>query len=362
MKKENAIEKSKIVKVIELVQFYQKNRRCLPYAGWVGYGNLGDEAMYSAFNMLFRNNNSFPFMPTTVQLKVLRNVRKKFGALALGGGTLIGRDAFKDIISFAVSSHIPFFTFGTGVLNPTFWGENNLQMNEWVPLLKKCKFVGVRGEVSKEILVKCGVENVKVVGDPALFFSGEHYDLDMNVGKKIGINIGNITGGEIWGESMGCVRVLMAEVIAKLIADNFDILFFNVSKKDAIAHEEIMQLIGLKLPQKFYTDVCAYLKDVKTCTAFIGMKLHSVILAYAAYTPVIMIEYRPKCYDFMHSVDRLKFNIRSSEIVPEKILELVDECVRNRKKLVEEQVAKCDDYKKRLVDYCDEIRETLSLN
>jgi len=37
--------------------------------------------------------------------------------------------------------------------------------------------------------------------------------------------------------------------------------------------------------------------------AFVGIKLHSVILSMCAGVPSIMIEYAPKCRDFMASVD-----------------------------------------------------------
>jgi polysaccharide pyruvyl transferase WcaK-like protein len=64
-------------------------------------------------------------------------------------------------------------------------------------------------------------------------------------------------------------------------------------------------------------------------SAFIGMKLHSVILAMCAHVPSIMLEYRPKALDFMASVGLEQFNVRTSDVEPRALFgmlfELVDE-------------------------------------
>ena len=51
-----------------------------------------------------------------------------------------------------------------------------------------------------------------------------------------------------------------------------------------------------------YDDHELFTSKVRELTAFVGMKLHATALATCALTPSVMLEYRPKCRDYMQSI------------------------------------------------------------
>ena len=47
---------------------------------------------------------------------------------------------------------------------------------------------------------------------------------------------------------------------------------------------------------------------------FVGIKLHAVALAMCANVPALMVEYRPKCLEFMNTMGMGRFVVRSDAI------------------------------------------------
>lgn len=44
-----------------------------------------------------------------------------------------------------------------------------------------------------------------------------------------------------------------------------------------------------------YSNPLSYINLVSEMQAFVGLKLHAVVLAMCAHVPSILLEYRPKC-------------------------------------------------------------------
>jgi polysaccharide pyruvyl transferase WcaK-like protein len=76
-----------------------------------------------------------------------------------------------------------------------------------------------------------------------------------------------------------------------------------------------------------YVDPNRFMARVSKMEAFVGLKLHSVILAMCAHVPSIMLEYRPKGLDFMASLGLEQFNVRTSDVEPSALFELLSELV-----------------------------------
>ncbi len=297
------------------------------YIGWVGYGNLGDDALFVAFQKLFSDCVSLPYKETTKIQTYERVVRKKvYQAVSLGGGTLINNGSFYEIFRSAQKKGRPTFVFGAGVRSPSYWnritGAKN-SLAEWIECLHKAVFTGVRGPFSQELLERQGFNKAEVIGDLALSLAKPEVNRKPHE-KRIGINIG-VSNGLIWGGDEQAVLDLMTEFLNTMLDRNWQVTFFPVWHKDLPYIRKAAS--RLKKPVKIlknYLSIENVFEYLDQCDIVIGEKLHSVILAMAAYTPSIMLEYRPKCADYMASMDLSEFNMRTDQLDLDKLIDLVE--------------------------------------
>ena len=108
----------------------------------------------------------------------------------------------------------------------------------------------------------------------------------------------------MWGDR-DAFNATMGEFVAIATRQGWRITFFALMEDDNDIIREVARLGGIAKPRiiREYLDPDRYLARVRKMQAFIGMKLHSVILAMCAHVPSIMLEYRPKGLDFMESVE-----------------------------------------------------------
>ena len=305
-------------------QYLLPFKRRLGYIGWLGFGNLGDEAMYTAYQKLFSQYNILPFKYTE-KIKKLEKITKRrfFHAVQLGGGTLINEPGYLEKIKLAQENAFLTFVLGAGVRNPAFW-DTKKQPNylpEWVECLRKAFYVGVRGPLSKKILAENGFSQTEVTGDPALFF-GRDKIVRKKHNKKLGINFG-VANGNVWGSEKGIFDFIL-RLTQKMQADGWEVTYLPVFYKDvSFIEEAARQNRSVKICYD-YKSFKKTLDFLEQCDLFIGQKLHSVIFAMCVHTPSIMLEYRPKCLDFMMSMDMEEFTMRTDNLDIEKILFLID--------------------------------------
>ena len=288
--------------------------------GWLGKHNLGDEALFHAFQYLFTELHLLQFDGGRL-INLLSRMIPLFRIGFLGGGTLIGQHRyFLEIAKKFLDSHNELIIFGTGVEDSFFWpGETTLR--DWLPVLKRCRFIGVRGPISAEQLADIGIKQVQVVGDPVLAFATEEIN-PAPIPKSIGINIGT-SDGKLWGsEEQLCSEITKLAKIAKKAG--WSIKWFVVWPKDleitkqaAIDSDTAEEIIII------CNDYNKFMERVRPMTAFVGMKLHATLLATCMLTPSIMIEYRPKCLDYMRSIGQEALNFRTDSIRAVEIWEIV---------------------------------------
>ena len=53
----------------------------------------------------------------------------------------------------------------------------------------------------------------------------------------------------------------------------------------------------------YTSDTERFVSQFNKCDFILGVRLHSAILAYALKIPFILIEYHPKCTDFLNTID-----------------------------------------------------------
>ncbi len=315
-------------------------KRKTPYyvGGFPEIDNLGDVALYESMNILIEDELNI--YPGGKRYRAFSPIFKN-NIGVLSGGTIINRHtlfAAKEGISIFKK----FYVLGTGVTQKKFWtGRDGFvdRSDEWSKILSQADFVGVRGPDSVEELKVIGVESI-CFGDPVIQMTKEK-KLPY-VKNKIGLNIG-LSGGHVWGSEVE-IKEKFLELATKLKNDGFSIEWFVVCPEDLAITEEVAKASKTdNTIHKIYTDCEDYFSKTSTMEAFIGLKLHAVMMAMCVHVPSIMIEYRPKCLDFMKSVGQEDFNFRSDQIEIDRVIEKLSNIISSRDKasdVVKEQMLK----------------------
>lgn len=311
---------SKIKKYSRFVARYTRpSGPRLAYIGGVHGGqNLGDEALrYAAENLFFRCTVlEFPRKP---HLARLAKVVLPLNNAVMAGGTLINQ---KDIWLDVVAKYIPkipnFIVYGTGVAHPEFWHDRR---REWSELLKECTFVGVRGPLSAQLLADVHFYQVEVVGDPALVFAFDQWDQsDSYIPESIGINIGWDRAKQ-WG-TQEHIFSEAARLATLARITGWKVKWFVVCPADIEITYRLATASGTTSDIcHVYNDPVKYMTLVKSCSVFVGTRLHSVVLATCAYVPSLMLAYRPKCMDYMLSIGQEDYVIRTDKMMAHELWE-----------------------------------------
>lgn len=88
--------------------------------GWLGKRNLGDEALFEAFQYLFPEFSFLPFDGGRL-ITGLAKYTPVFRSGFLAGGTLLGKADILMITSKFLELHPELIIFGAGVEEPSFW-------------------------------------------------------------------------------------------------------------------------------------------------------------------------------------------------------------------------------------------------
>lgn len=313
----------------------RERRGVLAYVGWLGYGNAGDEALLDAFRL------SLPQRPLAhvsherlLRLAAAgRLLRGRVSAALLGGGTLIGHETFRRQLEWllAAAPGSRGFAVGTGVLDPDFPdrppGEAQRELERWRPLLARLDRISVRGPRSLELLERLGVE-ARLVGDPALLLRAPAAVAPAPE-PVLGLNVG--FARNTWGGDPAGLLDSVAAVAERWLADGGRVELFPMWAADLPLVRAAAGRIRGPVPIVHeFDDLQTLLARIARCHVFVGMKLHSVVLAAAAGVPGVMIEYHPKCRDFQASIGRERYTVRTDELRPDPLAELTFELAAAR--------------------------------
>lgn len=309
------------------------------YLGWTGYGNLGDEAVYEAFDALFPSEHFVPFRivskpAQTFQRLVHQPVPIK--NMALGGGTLINQSRiWLEHVEYAVANDIPVFCIGSGVASSSFWKahpgvHSGSDLERWAAALQKFVFVGVRGPRSQAALKEAGVE-AEIVGDTAIALAPEKFTPKKSFKKVIGINVSFGTDNVMYGDAETFLKE-MAGAVQKLCKQGYTVRILPIWAGDMPASKALEAAVhhsGCTIVRA-YANTPEYLAAIDDCDLFIGQKLHATIFSTMLRKPSLMLEYRPKCLDYMESIDMAKFSLRTDAVSVENVVAAVGELADGR--------------------------------
>jgi polysaccharide pyruvyl transferase WcaK-like protein len=295
------------------------------YLGWHGRGNLGDDAIYDAVRSQLPRATflDLPCFPHEIIYAAATGLNRSLrrSIQVVGGGTLVGRRHWKLLVKrgLALTRNKGSYAIGVGVEDPVFIGRNSGsdkdELKRWSPILSEFHAVSVRGPRSAELLSDIGL-NVEVSGDPALLLPRP--DVVPEDGL-IGVNLG--FGGDLWGHDPAMLAEEMSGAIRQLSSQGYRFVGILMNPDDKRWTEVALNDIAadVVLP----VDAGAAARELARCSVAIVSRLHAGILASLSDTPVISLEYQPKCRDFALSIDDERSLIRTDEVSSVAVIDRV---------------------------------------
>jgi polysaccharide pyruvyl transferase WcaK-like protein len=210
------------------------------------------------------------------------------------------------------------FAIGVGVEDPVFQGRNsgsgNGELKRWAPILSQFHSLSVRGPRSAELLSDIGVD-VEVSGDPALLLPRP--DVAPEDGL-IGVNLG--FGEDLWGHDPALLVAEMSAAIRQLSVRGHRFVGILMNNSDQQWTQAVLKEVDLIVRPVDAHDAA---RTLARCSAAIVTRLHAGILASLSATPVVSLEYQPKCRDFALSIDDERSLIRTDDLSAGAVVERV---------------------------------------
>ncbi|OKP85858.1 polysaccharide pyruvyl transferase CsaB [Paenibacillus helianthi] len=363
-------------------------------SGYYGFRNSGDEAVLQSILIALQKHSlatgivldpvvlSIDPEWTTAAYGVKSVHRMKLGevrsaiagsaGLISGGGSLL-QDVtgsktipyYLGIIKLAQWMGKPTFIYAQGI------GPVNRKL--FHPLIKsvfrKCSYISVRDEQSRELLQSMGLDwnKIEVVPDPVMGLSLPEDQVPSSKGalsppavQTVGISV------RFWEQSRGELDAITEGLLkaCKQTPLHLRFLPFHHSS-DNEASRYIMQKLENEISQYGgVVSICEdalhpqqMLREVGECDVLIGMRLHSLIYAAGRRVPLIGISYDPKIDHFLERVGCQPIGTTSSldsgKLAAEvlQLLSATDEWKLNREPLIASLVQEAEAPARQIVEY-----------
>ncbi|WP_231973728.1 MULTISPECIES: polysaccharide pyruvyl transferase family protein [unclassified Mycobacterium] len=303
------------------------------YLGWHGLGNLGDDAIYDAVRNRLPGATfvDLPRLPhqllhaTVTSALGVRTFRR--GSQVVGGGTLVGRRQWRPLVKrgLALTRPNPSHAIGIGVEDPVFVGRGSGsgggELKRWAPILAEFHTVSVRGPRSAELLSDIGIE-VAVTGDPALLLP---YPDGAPEDGLIGVNVG--FGDDLWGHDPRKLAGQVSAAVQQLAGRGYRFVGVLMNPGDRRWTELALTDVAADVVQP--ADAAAAARELGRCSAAIVTRLHAGVLAALSATPVVTLEYQPKCRDFALSIDDERSLVRTDQVSAGSLVERLLDALAN---------------------------------
>jgi hypothetical protein len=359
----------KLDMVVRLVRALQNPSRSIAHIRGK-QENLGDilvndaiEAMLAGFTV-----QTCARTRKTEALDALVGLERVFKYCIVGGGTFLLAPrgiGWLEALEYVVERTTPLCTIGTGVWDPEFFREQHEMeperpivdsecIDSWIKCLRRFRLVSVRGVDSQRVLGECGLPGAEVIGDPALFYARETLE-ERSSGRRIGVNFSHLP--PFWGRSLQPTVQTMTAAVRRLEREGWTVTLIPTQPEEEPLAHGIARDIGSSRvsvfrqylePRRFYDVIAA--QDI-----FVGIKLHSVIVACCVHTPAIMVGYQPKCTDFMRTMDLEPYLIRTDALELDGLMALIAEVSADSEAIRRKQFERSLVFRSRILDFRDRV-------
>lgn len=331
---------------IDINAFFN-NAHFTSYIGWHGFDNLGDDALFEIFRDQTKPHMNVysKISPGVILHEWLKRRSLKAAASGqyciLGGGTLINKSYFLKQLKNWNYRGTRYFSLGTGVADTTFWidyikhPDFSHDLNkQWIDQLGQFERVTVRGPHSQNLLSNTSNKSLipPIVGDLGLLMSRPKL-IRREPTKTIGVAVG-YTQNILWGKNERAMFQLTTDCIQALLKDNWRVVLLPVNSADNRLSETIAKdLSHSSLSIHFTKSVDRYIELCGKCDVILAGKLHSAVFGACGISPIVMLEYRPKCKDFMSSLQLEHYSLRTDRLKKSLILDSIHEAYQDRTNL-----------------------------
>ncbi len=266
--------------------------------------NVGDRALAEALAQTLPTCQLEPYLFPAKENRLGRlglSGRHLLDGVVVGGGTLLNDMAIGPV-RIAREQGLPVWIMGTGAGRGSYQVPQEPDLSRWVPLLRQCEAVTVRGPISVARLQAVGFGAATVLGDPALAFTLNHFPPPGDP-RVVGLNVipENPTpqaGDWGWEHLAGLVAT-----VRRLHQSGCRFRSFAMLPHDQAATTRLLTEAGVPagtvlLPAD-HRELQSYLAG---SGLVLSLRLHGAILATAAGLPTVQIGYMDKGLDFAASV------------------------------------------------------------
>jgi len=297
------------------------------YYGYTAVNNLGDDACLTGARELFPSRTVLDWRRISDHAPAALRGTPRARAVQLGGGTLIGSLGFADGFRRAARElGAPTFALGTGVESVIAeqWGMTSDEaVAQWREILHDMTYLAVRGPQSAATLRELYGIDAPVCGDIALGISTPP---PTPREKHLGMCLAAPADG-VWESSVKKMFEANLDLARSLLRDGWTLQLFifwpmhdrAITRKlvHALGDGDRVRVTAPSTPADFF-------RVARTCSVFVGTRLHSAVFASMLDIPTVALAYRPKADDFMASIGRTDWSLRADGISGERLRDAVE--------------------------------------
>lgn len=358
--------------------------------GWYGYNAIGDDIIADVTKHLFfeeaeKRSVRLQFVPFSIiqnfKLRMIHSYLLKNDLIVIGGGSILGFDTmnlYRTLFGFdKINLHkisrnrkTPIVIFGGGFRQE----KEKLPEKDCIhmkKLLDRAIFKGIRGPISQQLLVSNGIVNeIEIIGDPALSFSPIPANNKLDGDFKVGMNVRLMKTGEPQYLKNEEIYTIFAKLADHSVEEGAQIYFISFTENehdsDTEAAKKVIKLMEHKNNPKlipFSNDALKMCSLIGEFDYLISQRLHPCILGWVQKVPNIGFEYQfLKTIDFMKSIGMDEFIIKTDEFSFDAYMEKYEKMKQNKQLMIERSQEYIEGWRKKQREFVNESLDIMVEN